>query len=1850
MVAVDMFSPFGGNAPQVPEDQHLDGGEPVAPQVAQALSQWRDALVNLDGNNRLLNFRPTRSRTIEFVQQTAAQVYTQIASSQETYVVGLKPTEALTDLNGDGIIDDEDVLIYEMGVVNDAQHAACVFTQKTQAEVDKSLRQTQIKARDEYMDRGIRVLYAGFGELEWTEHTRGDARRSPLVLIPVVLESDRPGARPYIQFSQDDAVINPALSIKLYEEFGIQLPPAEEMMALVEEGRIDDVLERYRSLDWPSGWRIQDRACLDVFAFANEAMYRDLLDNEAQIVQSPIIRAIGGGLGSDASPFDFEPVDHTTIDTVAEPETTPLVLDADSSQRAAIQAAVEGKSFILNGPPGTGKSQTIANIIGALIDAGKSVLFVSEKAVALDVVRDRLTDNGLGPFLFELHSKKANRKAVAAQLGQALVTQPVAPPRMSQVEMSRLRDIREQLTGYVTAANEIREPLGMSFFDLLGRLEALHNDVQGPPFGLDPLTITAETMADLEQLIASLTALWPTALKGKHALWYGAINRQDPRYLFQQILPVLEQIQQLLSETTAIRERFGFNSGSDLQRVATLLETWHREPSFHHNHWLTVTAIPALIQAVARYHQRTVELDQVISQIEEQFGNNWAEVRPLAEHQLPARDIAAGQIPGLTGETTARHMIGIRDGLVASKTKVDTLEKAIQALANHLGAEVPTTFDGVAALIRFAQVMTSQFPPHVGWINDPQALATAKQVATGMHDAYGELSQTAQAVEGVFTEQALQVDLSEIQQLASTSTGLFGRLGSDHKRLRQLIGEISPLPWKDAVEHLPKAQAWAQASQRYHELNAQAQTVFASFLTPDAGLDWEKIRRTIQVTEQVQGVTIIHPHEAEQLVLDSGKQAAARQYGAAVQQLLHDVQTNHLKWTQADGVVPTALGTVTTRLNERIGIAEDLVRVVMRFQQLGPDVPIQTYVAVAYLRTWADSALQAATQARHALHAAAPLDQEAKRPSLHEAEVLMRKVEWIKAMHTAVTQRPSAHRYTPEQLDALAQSYPIAESGSLVSRYQTLAEQFLEWFTPERQAELREDSSDYASAYDLFSAFNAQAEGLMQWFELQEQCAKAQNLGLGDAVSYALTLKLPPEKVHAFLLATVYRSWIDAQLGVDHRFSFSGAASRDDLVIQFRDLDKQLQRSSISTIIEKGLDRRPRSLDGQARVIQREAEKKRKHIPVYDLINQARDVILRLHPCFMMSPHSVSQYLPPERMFDVVIFDEASQVRPGDAINCFYRASAVIVAGDQKQLPPTDFFQTMGTDLDEEGEEHMSKDYESILDLMKASGAFRQQTLNWHYRSRHEHLIAFSNMSFYESKLITFPGALDKSEDAGVNFYKVPGVYMRSKGRTNPIEAKKVAERVMHHFTTRPTKSLGVVTFSIAQEEAVANAVELARKERPDLDQYFTDDRSHGFFIKTLEKVQGDERDVIIFSIGYGPDEHGRVYNTFGPINGEGGERRLNVAVTRAKELIEVVSSMSASDIRETGSAGVRHFKRYLDYAERGPVALSLELGPEGRDTESPFEDSVVDYIRSLGYEVQPQVGVAGYRIDIGVKHPDQPGAFMIGVECDGAMYHSSRAARDRDRLRHEILEGLGWQLHHIWGTDWYRYRSREQERLKAVLETAAAQPVVGRMSVPDYQEQDSVVEIQSVEIQLDDNPSWVQDYTIADLEDIPDSVDIRNPINAVRIKDFIETLVRAEAPIHMSLVNTRIREHSSIDSVGSRIKETIRGAIELADVMVRDDFLYASSEVPMVVRRNTPDCVRKIDQIAPEELEYAILCTIDDAIGIERTNLIPAVATVLGFQRTGPDIRRRIETTIDQLLHRGLITEQGGGLTRSSS
>lgn len=560
----------------------------------------------------------------------------------------------------------------------------------------------------------------------------------------------------------------------------------------------------------------------------------------------------------------------------------------------------------------------------------------------------------------------------------------------------------------------------------------------------------------------------------------------------------------------------------------------------------------------------------------------------------------------------------------------------------------------------------------------------------------------------------------------------------------------------------------------------------------------------------------------------------------------------------------------------------------------------------------------------------------------------------------------------------------------------------------------------------------------------------------------------------------------------------------------------------------------------EEQLVRKEATKKTRHLPLRRLFEEAPTALMALRPCWAMSPLDVAQTLPPQQLFDLVVFDEASQVIPCDAISALFRGRRAMVAGDSRQLPPTSFFEDVGGGDDLDEDEESIADYESILDVMDAR--LSRRPLTWHYRSQDERLIAYSNQEIYHGSLTTFPGA---AVDRCLDWVMVPHQLGKATEKgSNSAEVQRVVDLMIDHARVRPTESLGVIAMGRHHADRIQETLRerIEREQSLELEEFFRDSREEKYFVKNLERVQGDERDAIILSIGYGKNANGRMIYRFGPLNQEGGERRLNVAITRARKRMTLVSSFDYADMDpdRTRSRGVNMLRGFLKFAQSGGAELD---GAEAPEQLNPFEIDVLDKLEAAGLDVVPQYGCSGYRIDFAVRHPSEPGQFVLAVEADGASYHSSPTARDRDRLRQEHLERLGWRFCRIWSTDWFNDHQSQVRRVRTAYEQAleevdsekvSAGEIIGSSGVPSYETNPQRPANSALPLpQRTPKPSIPYHYDL--------SIDDYSRDDLVAIARWIESdgLLRTDTQLF-----EEIFEQLPFGRRGNRIRTAINGAI----------------------------------------------------------------------------------------------------------
>ena len=786
------------------------------------------------------------------------------------------------------------------------------------------------------------------------------------------------------------------------------------------------------------------------------------------------------------------------------------------------------------------------------------------------------------------------------------------------------------------------------------------------------------------------------------------------------------------------------------------------------------------------------------------------------------------------------------------------------------------------------------------------------------------------------------------------------------------------------------------------------------------------------------------------------------------------------------------------------------------------------------------------------------------------------------------------------------------------------------------------------------------ARQLQPWCLWQRVRHSAFAGGLQGIVDALETGQVPLPRVADYFEFSYRNWWVRKAIGAEPVLCAFSSADHERKIREFRQADERFQALSQQYVVARLAAQIPVSgtlapgADSEMGRLRRELQKQRKHMPVRQLVQNLPTLMPRLKPCLLMSPLSVAQYLDAgHAQFDVVIFDEASQIPVWDAVGAIARGRQLVCVGDPKQLPPTSFFsKTDSGDEDAAGDD--VQDLESILDECLGIG-MPQLTLHWHYRSKHESLITFSNVTYYDNSLITFPSPY--TNDTGVRFERVHGVYDRGGSRTNRAEAEAIVDAIGRHYLDplKRRKTVGVVTFNQAQQNLIERLLDERRRGQPALDLALAQASAEPLFIKNLENVQGDERDIIYFSITYGPDAAGKVSLNFGPLNLEGGHRRLNVAVSRARQEVVIFSTLMPEqiDLSRVRASGVRDLKHYLEFAIRGPRALASQRIPAGREPDSPFERQVIALLRERGWEVHPQVGVSGYRIDIGVVDPRAPGRYLLGVECDGASYHSAATARDRDRLRQHVLEGLGWAMHRIWSTDWWIDPEVPAQRLIARLEELVRRPLEQEPEgVPGPVEAVAEDAAEPQHAPASDAPSArLLPYRPTPLDGgDPELFFERASIPLIRAQ--LVNAIRNEGPVLQPVLFKRLARAWGLARLGKRIEEHLSRLVPRPPVTGLDaGSVYWPEDVDpstwegFRVPDEDPESRRAIDDISLEELGNAAAWALSQQGAMTVEGLARLVCRVFGISRTTADAQARIILALSSGAAANHIVMEGGSV-----
>ncbi len=1514
----------------------------------------------------------------------------------------------------DGRHTDQDIQTLLLPDVLDRRLNALIAKEKTWAE-----------------ETGISVLQAAFGFLEWEDGNNSKAQYSPLVLIPVQIEKkrSREGQEFWISSEEGEAQENKILAEKLRLELGITLP---EYTGQGLENYFEEVADQSpKNLNW----RIRRWACIGVFPSARLAMYHDLDTNKWDFASHNIVSGLLGGseTGHDAMPFGDEyEVDEPEIEN----KVPYLITDADSSQFSTIVDVIDGKNLAVEGPPGTGKSQTIVNTIAASLASGMKVLFVAEKSAALEVVRSRLEAFGVGEFVLPLLANRTSKDLIISSIRERIEMNPYPDTSELNHAVTRFKEARSQLKTYIDILSSKYGNTDFTIHTILGcgikYSQVINNLPEQVRYFSIPETknITSDKLHDIKSRCDQIEESYAETQKNQDFWKALQVPNIDP-FKANELLEISTKVSETFESANSQRQelnRYQIPDNISINKLDIIDKAISVTPESISQIEIDVTRnldSAHVIDSVTNFLKKTKSWRDYEEKFSRCFSTNLDEI---SENDLTEirETILKYDIASLAEEQF--------DSIIkAKKDELDSI-KRIEEMLNQ-SCTISIIFEEIAAdeVLNALEIIKEI---------SKQALAVRKPELDDPTIQSLFVKQTEKA-QSLAEKQKLLSEHFDISAIAEPETltgyakvisnaGAFAFLSGEYRKAKDYYKSISlTIKFKRtiAIQELRDLSIWKAGVNEFCD-NEMIRSITGPYYDK-INTDFTPFHTAItyyqKIDQAFKGVQFLALKEFLKAASSDEIQSLPM-----YEELNLSHETRQLNFRSISELT-VKLQKTYDECEIRIGNLRKLKSVFVHPENISRDNIVNFPDVLNKLRE-ARNKLKNEENIKKILGSTFK-GENTSTDDLHTSLTLgICLVDLDSNIRKAFLGCVEKNQLTllKESINIIRESDNKAffELNRLATLSNSTSEDWLSDNSYDVFSEKMEQTARDKNGLLAYSRFVSAKENLKDfgYRKLVDIIYEEDRHDVRDIISALIMREMARDayQIYGSSLATFNGTNLELlrkQLQISDRkvIEFSRKKIQSDLY----------QNSNPPFGIGKG------KISGytELALLKHEASLKRNRTSVRSLTKRAGNALLELKPCWMMSPLAVAQYLPKgEIEFDLVIIDEASQMTPEDSIGALIRAKQAMVVGDTNQLPPTGFFRKVLDDDEADEDEKVTE--ESILEMANAS--FKPaRRLRWHYRSRNSGLIAFSNKHVYNNDLVIFPSAQEDHPEMGVSYIKVNGQY--STG-ANPEEAKVMVDAIIDFMGTHKDKSLGVVLLNQKQRDLLNDEMNFAIEHHPYAREYIEtweekNDGLESFFIKNLENVQGDERDVIFIGTVYGPEKEGApVMQRFGPINGIAGKRRLNVLFSRAKQRIVTFSSMTASDIRaeEDGNPGVHMLKCWLEYASSGVLE-------RGRDThkepDSDFEEHVIQQIRSIGCEAIPQVGVKRYSIDIGVKHQDWPHGYIMGVECDGATYHSSKSARDRDRLRQEVLEGLGWNLYRIWSTDWFEDPIRETAKLRAAID-----------------------------------------------------------------------------------------------------------------------------------------------------------------------------------------------------------------------
>ncbi|MGM9428393.1 DUF3320 domain-containing protein [Hydrogenophaga sp. MI9] len=1737
------------------------------------LARWQRKLLDLSLRNTLLNFKQGKKALL--LDVAAPELEDTLAEGQTIKLLQSPALMQGQDPRSQQLHEARSLEDLRKAHAKDALKRREVFIRLEDQELEGRLVELYRGARNAMQEGGSNTLFIALGFLVWTRPDKPDSRvKAPLILLPVTLNRKSARSGFTLQEHEDEALFNPTLVEMLRQDFQLELGIAAGDLPRDESGLdIAGIWKRVRSaIKDIRGWEVSEDVVLSMFSFAKYLMWKDLSDRTDDLRKSPVVAHL---IDSPREPYpSTTPFPETRrLDTDYPPQQVFSPLPADSSQLSAVMAAARGKDFVLIGPPGTGKSQTIANLIAQCLAENKRVLFVAEKIAALDVVFRRLREVGLGEFCLELHSNKSRKLDVLSQLQKSWESKGEVDAATWEAKARQLGQVREQLSTYVERLHH-RHSNGWTIFKAIGCVVGGHELPDLRFSWTSPRAHDEAALTELRNLAGRLQAnaaavnhdqlltgpLVPVHVTEWSAKWQQEMVRsaQTLQTISRAFQAAVQSLGQLIGmEWPALHRQ----TRSALGVLAKAL------PQASSQDW-SFCALPDSETICAALKAGNDLLGQH-QEISSKMSAPWqAELQNRLSHALDLLD----KYRNLHAELGTPWPPAVSDEIERGVQLLEEMSQLRAGLSVKYGSGVGQL--NVSQLQRdWAKAEKALWP--MSWLGKRKV----RSVLEGVIDGTGE-PRVADDLSALVRIKGLR---EEVQQLnpGAAAEGLWAGVKTrvDHARSALKTNtalHAARMQKPFGLEGLDAAlegycgERWTREVQRLKTLLDldHRLTECASLSESSHGL-WQGHNTDSAVLRSALAF------ERERLILLQRGMLQAPHQEVAEGRCGPALQQQH-EWLQRRGAVEARLLSMTGLATECPGVWNALDT-----DSDGIERALKFHASLKAGLSGLGLEPAAAAGARRSLHQVLAT----RRSELGDLGVIGQ------ACHGAMATLTDLNSATDQFCNYAAQP-------------DTVRRAFAD-LVPEELAE---------TAVQL----EVNHHGLHAWCAWRHVQVDARNAGLPSLVGAIEVGDVTPAQVPTAFEVNYARWWLAEAVDEDEVLKRFVSAEHELRIQEFRALDDEFTKVSREWIRAKLCANLPATDSIQRNsewgILRHEITKKKQHKPLRQLLQEIPSVVLRLTPCLLMSPLSIAQYLSAEASnFDLVVFDEASQIPVWDAIGAMARGKQVVMVGDPKQLPPTNFFgRNEGADGDDDVVEG---DLESILDECLGA-SLPTRNLSWHYRSRHESLIAFSNHRYYGGGLVTFPSPV--TDDRAVSFHLVKGRYEKGGARINQPEAQALVADLVSRLKRPGFResglTIGVVTFNSEQQGLIEDLLDDERRKDPGLEPYFSEMELEPVFVKNLESVQGDERDIMYFSITYGPDMAGTVSMNFGPLNRDGGERRLNVAVTRARHELRVFSSLRGEqmDLSRTKANGVRDLKHFLEFAELGPRALAeAHHGSQG-DFESPFEAGVATALGRKGWQVHTQIGASSFRVDLGVVHPDFAGRYLAGVECDGATYHRSATARDRDKLREQVLRGLGWEIVRIWSTDWWVNPGGTLERVHATL----------------------------TELLEKDRERQAKEAAESPDEAVPEPGDSSVEPSLDVINEADAAIARAALGLQPPTIDASVDPEAQTEAVYARAASP-SPVVENNASEARSDRRFQASQpsdaVPAGAISADMFYEPSYDKVLRQMVEWVVIHEgpVLDAVLARR------IARVHGFQRTGSRIQERIENIAHQLFK---ATEEPGG------